>query len=114
VVRVANKSDLQAARANFIAVSARTGDGMAALREVLEREVRRLAEPSGAAPLTRARHRAALMEALERLEAAAAAALPELRGEDLRLALRALGRITGRVGTEDVLDVIFREFCIGK
>ncbi|MCH8002416.1 MAG: hypothetical protein IIA34_12250, partial [Proteobacteria bacterium] len=39
---------------------------------------------------------------------------PELVAEDLRLALRALGRITGRVDVEDVLDAIFRDFCIGK
>ena len=38
----------------------------------------------------------------------------ELRAEDMRLAARALGRITGRVDVEDVLDVIFRDFCIGK
>ncbi|HTP82304.1 MAG TPA: tRNA uridine-5-carboxymethylaminomethyl(34) synthesis GTPase MnmE, partial [Alphaproteobacteria bacterium] len=38
----------------------------------------------------------------------------ELIAEDLRLAARALGRITGQIGVEDVLDVIFREFCIGK
>jgi tRNA modification GTPase len=40
--------------------------------------------------------------------------LPELVAEDVRLAVRALGRITGRVDVEDILDVIFREFCIGK
>ena len=34
--------------------------------------------------------------------------------EDLRLAARALGRLTGRVDVEDILDVIFRDFCIGK
>jgi tRNA modification GTPase len=38
----------------------------------------------------------------------------ELMAEDLRLAARALGRITGRVDVEDLLDVIFRDFCIGK
>ncbi|HEX5316770.1 MAG TPA: hypothetical protein VFX22_08970, partial [Candidatus Kapabacteria bacterium] len=38
----------------------------------------------------------------------------ELRAEDVRLASRALGRITGRVDVEDLLDVIFRDFCIGK
>ena len=37
-----------------------------------------------------------------------------LAAEDLRLAARALGRITGRVGVEDMLDIIFRDFCIGK
>ena len=47
-------------------------------------------------------------------EAAAASQAVELAAEDLRLAARSLGRITGRVGVEDVLDVVFREFCIGK
>ena len=39
---------------------------------------------------------------------------PELKAEDLRLAARALGRITGQIGAEDLLDIIFRDFCIGK
>ena len=39
---------------------------------------------------------------------------PELRGEAMRLALRALGSITGQVGVEEILDSIFRQFCIGK
>lgn len=38
----------------------------------------------------------------------------ELRAEDLRRAADALGRITGRIDVEDLLDVIFRDFCIGK
>ena len=41
-------------------------------------------------------------------------AAPELAIEDLRLAARALGRIVGRIDVEDLLDVIFAEFCIGK
>jgi tRNA modification GTPase len=40
--------------------------------------------------------------------------LPELAAEDVRLAARSLGRITGRIDVEEMLDVIFREFCIGK
>ncbi len=68
---------------------------------------------------TRARHRRALEDCAAALERAAAAGAPELVApelvaENLRLALRALGRITGRVDVEDVLDVIFRDFCIGK
>ena len=39
---------------------------------------------------------------------------PELFAEDLRLALRAIGRITGRVDVEELLDIVFRDFCIGK
>jgi tRNA modification GTPase len=38
----------------------------------------------------------------------------ELLAEELRIAARALGRLTGRVDVEDILDVIFRDFCIGK
>jgi tRNA modification GTPase len=38
----------------------------------------------------------------------------ELLAEDLRSAARALGRITGRVDVEDILDVVFASFCIGK
>ena len=74
---------------------------------------------SGAeAPIvTRARHRRALEEtiaALDRALAQAAGASEELIAEDLRSAATALGRLTGRVDVEDLLDVIFREFCIGK
>ena len=39
---------------------------------------------------------------------------PELLAEDLRLAMRAIGRITGRVDIEELLDFVFRDFCIGK
>ena len=69
---------------------------------------------SGPPPLTRARHRAALLSAAEHLDAAEQTDLPELRGEDLRLAMRALGRITGHVGVEDaprhgVLSFLYRK-----
>ena len=64
--------------------------------------------------VTRARHRKALDECCDALRRAQKATLSELAAEDLRLAARALGRITGRVDVEDILDVVFREFCIGK
>ena len=73
-----------------------------------------LAGPAAAAPITRSRHRAALREAVARLAELDGAELPELRAECLRAASAALGRITGRVGIESVLDAVFREFCIGK
>ncbi|RKK02382.1 tRNA uridine-5-carboxymethylaminomethyl(34) synthesis GTPase MnmE, partial [Pseudoroseomonas wenyumeiae] len=59
-------------------------------------------------------HRAALTEAAAWLDEAVAAPLPELASEALRAAVRSLGRLTGRVGVEDVLDVVFGDFCIGK
>jgi len=95
-------------------VSARTGDGVPALLQALTDEVSRRYAPSGAPALTRARHRAALEECRENLQRALSALLPELAAEDVRLAARALGRITGRVDVEELLDVIFRDFCIGK
>ena len=64
--------------------------------------------------LTRARHREAVAAAQEALRRSLNAGLAELRAEDLRLAWRGLGRITGQVDVEDMLDVIFADFCIGK
>lgn len=64
--------------------------------------------------LTRVRHREALEDCVASLTRFEHAALPELAAEDLRLGLRALGRLTGRVDVEDLLDMIFRDFCIGK
>jgi tRNA modification GTPase len=52
--------------------------------------------------------------AADALETAQSAALPELVGEELRMAMRALGRITGAVGVEDILETVFGAFCIGK
>jgi len=66
-------------------------------------------------PVTRERHAALLAEALEHLQRGRAELeAAELAAEDLRLAARALGRVAGRIGAEDVLDVIFSSFCIGK
>jgi tRNA modification GTPase len=118
-VVVANKIDLAAAPTRIggvapLAVSARTGAGLDALRARLEAEAIRLAGTGGAALLTRPRHRAALSEAAAWLMEAEGAPLPELVSEALRAALRAIGRLTGRVGVEAILDVVFGEFCIGK
>ncbi len=112
IIRVHTKADLSGGEG--LAVSAATGAGMDILRDVLAAAAHRLTQGEGPPPLTRARHRAALSQAAERLDAALDAPLPELRGEDLRMALRAIGRITGIVGVEDILDQVFRQFCIGK
>jgi len=111
---VANKVDLAAPPGDMLAVSARTGEGLATLREQLVAAVRRLAHAGGDAVLSHARHEAALHDASSALAAAAGAALPEIRGEELRLALAALGRITGAVDVEALLDTVFSSFCIGK
>lgn len=97
-----------------LAVSARTGFGLPTLREHLTAAAIRLAGTGDTALLTRPRHRAALTEAAAWLADAEIAPLPELTSEALRAALRALGRLTGHVGVDDILDVVFHEFCIGK
>ena len=114
-IPVLNKADLGgAASGEGLRVSALTGSGLPALRERLASEARRLTDLQGPPALTRPRHRAALMAALSSLNQAEIAPLPELRGEDLRAALYELGRITGQVGAERVLDAVFSQFCIGK
>ncbi|MCG5241932.1 tRNA uridine-5-carboxymethylaminomethyl(34) synthesis GTPase MnmE [Azospirillum doebereinerae] len=97
-----------------IPVSARSGAGLVDLEKCLAAFSAERLAVGGTPSLTRARHRAALEECRASLERALSAPLPELAAEDIRLASRALGRITGRVDVEDLLEIIFRDFCIGK
>ena len=100
--------------------SALRAEGTPALRDELGRVVEALAAsgPGDDVAISRERHRQALATALEALERARASALagmpPEIVAVDTAAAAEALGAITGEVGTEDVLDAVFREFCIGK
>lgn len=100
--------------AETMLVSARTGEGVSALLEGLAKRVAALLRSGTGPTLTRARHRGCLEDAVAALERAPSAALPELMAEDLRFALRAIGRITGRVDVDELLDIVFRDFCIGK
>jgi tRNA modification GTPase len=111
---VANKSDLAAGPAECHAVSAKTGAGVEALRALLTGIAADLTSVGGHPVLARGRHISALLAAADALESARRAILPELVGEELRVAMRALGRITGAVGVEDILDTVFGAFCIGK
>jgi tRNA modification GTPase len=97
-----------------LAVSAATGAG---IPELIERLGQLLGDSASGNPLiTRARHRQEVMAARDALAAflSGSPADVELRAEDLRQAARALGRLTGRIDVEDLLDRIFGEFCIGK
>lgn len=100
-----------------VTVSAATGLGMDSLLELVQQKASDALVGSGDAVLTRERHRHAfedLAAALMRGEASAAAGRDELAAEDVRLALRALGRVVGNVDVEEVLDRVFGAFCIGK
>lgn len=100
-------------------ISAESGEGLDALFGALAVFARDYFAVGEAAVVTRARHRRALEEtaaALDRALAESAVRSPreELIAEELRQAAWSLGRLTGRVDVENVLDKIFRDFCIGK
>ncbi len=118
LLKIGTKTDLNRNRHDCdLAISASTGEGLAELIAALEKE----AEASlgqGDALLTRERHRKALERAYHSLESGCTLLAThgplELAAEEVRLAARAVGEITGRVDVEDVLDRLFSSFCIGK
>ena len=113
-----NKADKNVSRESGdeegIHISANLGDGITELLSAIKSKIDDIIGDRNAPSLTRERHRTALQECLSCLQRAEMAALPELVAEDVRLAMRCLGRITGKVHVEDLLDVIFSDFCIGK
>jgi tRNA modification GTPase len=101
------------------AVSVTTGQGLEALRARLTNAVVAATSGSDFPAATQERHRARLMAARWHLERSlwrldGPEMAPELASEDVRLAIRALEAVTGRVDVEAILDVIFSSFCIGK
>jgi tRNA modification GTPase len=121
VLQVFNKADVAAdaaVPAGAIALSAKTGLGLDALRQQLLQAAGWQAVPEGVL-IARARHVEALRRTLAHLQAASAHAAArdaalELLAEELRLAHEALAEITGEFGAEDLLGEIFGRFCIGK
>lgn len=119
---VLNKIDLLSDRlvptlaAEPLPLSVLTGEGLAALSAAVETRARARIGVTEAPVITQARHRQQLELCREALWAylAGPSTELELRAEDLRRASTAIGRITGRVDVEDVLDQIFGRFCIGK
>lgn len=121
---VLNKADLavpgsgKAGSPDEFVVSARTGVGFDRFERRLVEIVRERLDADEAPLVTRARHRELVEEALGAVERALEGARigigAELVSEDLRLAARALGRITGSIDAEDLLDRIFSQFCVGK
>jgi tRNA modification GTPase len=102
-----------------VRISALTGAGLDGLRDAIRKTVlREDFEPGDSAVVTRLRHQTSLQKAKESLANAAESAEGKLSGEfvamDLRAGIDALGEITGAVTTDDILDRIFRDFCIGK
>jgi tRNA modification GTPase len=118
VIHVWNKADVAEPSAPGLALSARTGQGLQALRQALLQAAGWQAAPEGVF-IARARHVQALQRCAQHLEAARAhLSLPapalDLLAEELRLAHQALGEITGAFTADDLLGEIFSKFCIGK
>lgn len=95
-------------------LSASTGEGVPALIEALTRFAAETFGSREPALVTRERQRQALETAANALERAVSETRDDILAEELRVCAQALGRLTGRVDVEDILDVIFRDFCIGK
>ena len=95
-----------------IAVSSVTGEGIEELKERMAALL--LTKEAESALVTNSRHIYALAEAKAALETADAAMGTDLAAADIRTALYALGQITGREVTSDVIERIFSRFCVGK
>jgi tRNA modification GTPase len=98
-------------------VSTLTESGFDSFLATLNAHAQEFLGSSEPALVTRPRHRYALENVVGALDRAVSEPAPvreDVVAEELRLACRALGRLTGRVDVEDVLDVVFRDFCIGK
>jgi tRNA modification GTPase len=117
-LRIWNKADTVQPERTAVAdleVSALTGEGMEDLMDRLSGMASELAGNGEPALLVRERQVQAVKSALSHLENALQPNLPiELVAEELRRAARNIGKLTGEVGTEDLLDSIFSKFCIGK
>jgi tRNA modification GTPase len=117
-IRIWNKCDL-VPNGNSGAdyrISAKTGEGLLELLDGLSKRVRELYGGGEPGAIVRGRHQQAVSAAIQALESVhnTNSMQLELIAEHLRQASDSLGRITGRIGVEDLLDSIFREFCIGK
>ncbi len=116
--RLARSNELELTNNQRIfTLSAATGEGFETLLTAVTRYAEGFLAGVEPALVTRERHRRALEDALAALQRARKRELAgqeELVAEELRIAARALGRLTGHLDVEDILDVIFRDFCIGK
>ncbi len=120
-LKVVNKTDLageQLKAPDVYQVSIETGEGLSAFEAALDDRVEALFGVGEAPVITRARHRNELESCVAALDGAISllrvGGETALIAEELRHAVRAVGRITGRVDVEELLDVVFRDFCIGK
>lgn len=112
-----NKSDLApelVAPPGALVISCASGEGLDELESQLAGWIAQRMASAEPPIITQARHREALTRAAEALQRASAVSEIELRCEELRLAARAVGSLTGTIVTDELLDRVFARFCIGK
>jgi tRNA modification GTPase len=114
-IEVQSKADLvEKPAAAGLWISAKTGEGIGQLIDLLAEYAEKTMSRGEAPTLSRARHRLSVKNAARHLQDTLDASAPELAAEHLRLGLREIGRLTGRVDLDELLDVVFRDFCLGK
>ena len=118
---VANKADCisedkrqELANSGCIVIAAKPKEGLEKLLNAITTQIESRFTSNSNLLITRARYREALNETLEALQAFNLQKEIELAAEDIRMAARGLGKITGRIEVDDILDKIFGSFCIGK
>jgi tRNA modification GTPase len=116
ILAVRSKADVRPAEPGTLAISAKTGAGIDALIQAIAIAAQSAMAGGASAVVARSRHRKLITEAAASLQdfLSGDPAEVELRAEDIRRAIHALGRITGHVDVEDILGDIFFRFCIGK
>ncbi len=121
IILVANKSDKltseqcsELEKQGCILISAKQKKGISQILERIYEFISERFTSNSNLLITRSRYREALQEVLENLQHFSFDKEIELTAEDIRLAARALGKITGRIEVDDILDKIFGDFCIGK
>lgn len=98
-----------------VLISVKTGEGIEDLLHAIGLHLPALSDDGAFLLPSRRRHIDRLKEARKHLNASMNAGLGlDIQAEELRLAGESIGRITGRIDVEDLLGVIFSEFCIGK
>eukprot|EP01130_Rhizamoeba_saxonica_P014173 TRINITY_DN6158_c0_g1_i2.p1 TRINITY_DN6158_c0_g1~~TRINITY_DN6158_c0_g1_i2.p1 ORF type:complete len:347 (+),score=67.54 TRINITY_DN6158_c0_g1_i2:499-1539(+) len=118
VIKIYNKSDISQLDSNTsgLLISCKTGIGLPEFMNVIEQEIKELflSNANKVTVVTRERHRQHLQDVVVNLDLALKTTSIELCTERLRTSLHSIGKITGRVDTEQILEVIFRDFCTGK
>ena len=116
-IKIVNKLDLLASTPDLpdiFWISVHTGEGVLALMAHIGRQLEIRYDDLISPVITRSRHRLAVQAARESIDRAVAGAEIELVAEELRSAANSIGKLTGSVDVDHILDVVFRDFCIGK